>query len=151
MTARASLAIRLTSASESFAARRNANLGTPNPQSAQFAVVASGTALESLIAETTRRRDDGLAIRPAAASRAAVHVGFVESIAGSVSLSACTIDDGVIYRVATDEIVKDGVVTNNYMVDLRQVDTMWKVTSLRRVQQWEGVAGCAFASSDFPY
>jgi hypothetical protein len=58
----------------------------------------------------------------------------------------CSVNDGVLYRVATGEIVDDSVVTNSVEAVLRLVDGSWKVESTRLLQKWEGVAGCALSS-----
>jgi hypothetical protein len=134
-----------------FAARRAANAApTPNPESPQLADFASGEALASLRDETATRRDQGQAIRASTANAAQVRVGFVKVTGTTATVSACSVDDGVILVVATSAVVNDSVMTNNYRVELAQLDGVWKVTSIMRLQQWEGVAGCA-KSGDYPY
>ena len=56
------------------------------------------------------------------------------------------VTDGVIYRRGTGEIVDGEVYTQNIRGELQRVDGVWRVSSARLVQQWEGVAGCAHAS-----
>ena len=43
------------------------------------------------------------------------------------------------------------VLTHNYTIEMALVDGVWKVSRIVRLQQWEGVAGCALAESDYPY
>ena len=135
-----------------FDAREAANAGpSPDPTDPTLAEVASGEALESAIAETQRRLDDGRAIRPGEQALAETRVGTVQVEGATAQAAVCSIDDGVIYEVATGEVVNDDVVTHNYLVDLEQADDVWRVARVVRLQQWEGVAGCALAPGDFPY
>jgi hypothetical protein len=135
-----------------FAARVAANDAPgADPDDPVLAAVATGDALADLIAETTQRRDDGLAFRAGEQALAAVSVGFVEAGEITATVSVCSIDDGVIYRLDSDEVVNDAVQTNNYQVDLQLVGGVWLTSRVVRLQQWEGVAGCALAPGDFPY
>jgi hypothetical protein len=135
-----------------FVAREAANAApAPKPDSAQLAEFASGEALLSIRDETTRRRDLGQAIRASAANLAQLRVGFVTMTGTTATVAACSVDDGVIFEVATGRVVNDSVITHNYRIDLEQVGGVWRVSRIVRIQQWEGVAGCARSPGDFPY
>ena len=135
-----------------FAAREAANAApAPNPNSPQLAEFASGEALQSIRDETTRRRDQGQAIRASTANVAQLRVGFVTVTGSTATVAACSVDDGVIFEVATGRVLNDSVMTHNYRIDLEQVGGVWKVSRIVRLQQWEGVAGCARSPGDFPY
>lgn len=137
---------------ELFAIREAANdAPAPDPDDPAMATVATGEALQALVDETARRLDDGLAIRAGEAGLADIRVGFIEAAATTASVSVCSVDDGVIYRVDTGEVLNDAVATHNYQVDLELVDGVWLTNRVVRLQQWEGVAGCALAPGDFPY
>ena len=58
----------------------------------------------------------------------------------------CVVSDGVVVRRDTGEVVNDEVNTHNVQAELTRVDGVWKVSSARLLQRFEGVAGCALAS-----
>ena len=124
---------------------------TPNPNLQLLTDVATGDALQSVRDETGRRRDQGQAIRDGVQNLAAIRVGFVTVNGANATVAACSIDDGVIFEVASGRIVNDAVMTHNYRVDLEQLNAVWRVARVVRTQQWEGKAGCANALGDFPY
>jgi len=135
-----------------FDARATANAApAPNPDDPRLAEYASGEELAAVTANTAIRRDAGQAIRPGEAGLADIGVGFVSAAASSASVAACAVDDGVIYDLDTGEAVDDAVVTHNYQIDLELIEGAWKVSRIVRIQQWEGVAGCALATADYPF
>lgn len=135
-----------------FDARAAANAApAPNPDDPALANFAAGEELVAVTAGTEARRDAGQAIRPGGAALADVRVGFVTANTSSASAAACVVDDGVIFDVVTGTVVNDDVVTHNYQVDLELHDGTWKVSRIVRVQQWEGVAGCALSAADYPF
>ncbi len=135
-----------------FNARAAANAApAPNPDDPQLAKFAVGDELAAVVASTEARRDSGQAIRPGDEGLADIRVGFVDAGASGASAAACAVDDGVIYDLATDGVVNDDVVTHNYQIELELHDGVWKVSRIVRVQQWEGVAGCALSPADYPY
>ncbi len=66
----------------------------------------------------------------------------------TAELQDCVTNDGIVYRVATGEVVDSSVVTRSLSATMRLVDGAWKLADTRVLQEWEGVAGCA-QSSDF--
>jgi hypothetical protein len=135
-----------------FAARLVANAApAPNPDDPGLAEVASGRELEALVENTRTRLDAGQALRPGDEGLGEVRVGSVEVDGATASVAACSIDDEVIFDVATGEVVNDEVVTHNYTIGLELRGDVWKVTEIVRIQQREGVGGCALASGDFPF
>ncbi len=98
--------------------------------------------------ETRSNLEDALALRrpgpdPVRSSVKVVNVSGEEAV-----LQECVIDDDVVYRYTTGEVVNASVATNSVEATMRRVDGAWKLASTRLVQRWEGVAGCA-RSSDF--
>ena len=135
-----------------FDAREAASSGPrPDPTDPALAEVAASAELERLIQSIQDKVDAGQAIRPGEQALADIGVGFVEQAGDFATVAACSIDDGVIFDVATGDVVNDEVLTHNYRVDLALLDGVWKVTEIVRVQQWEGVGGCALATGDYPY
>lgn len=125
--------------------RQLANQAPPNPDHPSLSEYATGAQLENVISETRRRRDDGLAIRTPDNSVSRHDVRVIESSDTEATLQDCSVNDGVIYRVATGEVVNDDVVTQSIRATMRVVDGQWKLERATLVQEWPGVAGCALA------
>jgi hypothetical protein len=124
-------------------ARFAANTGTPNPDDPALGEFATGEQLETVIEETRQRRDDGLSLRTAEPSRTDHTVAVVSSTADRAELQDCFVNDGVVYRVATGEVVDDSVVTRNVAAVMVLVEGVWKLERATVIQEWEGIAGCA--------
>lgn len=123
-------------------ARFAANTGTPNPDDAALREFATGEQLETVIDETRQRRDDGLSLRTAEPSRTDHTVAVVSSTADRAELQDCFVNDGVVYRLATGEVVDDSVVTRNVAAVMVLVEGVWKLERATVIQEWEGIAGC---------
>ena len=135
-----------------FEAPEATNAGPePDPRDPRLEAVASGEALRAVRAETRRRAEAGQAIRPGQQGLAEIRVAIAQGGPESATVSVCSIDDGVIYVVESGEVIDDSVVTHNYLIDLVPADGVWTVDRITRLQQWEGVAGCALAPDDFPF
>ena len=135
-----------------FAARAAANAApAPNPKDPLLVASATGDALADVRAETTKRRDVGQAIRAGSGHVAQTRVGFVSVTGPAATVVVCSIDDGVTFEVATGRVVSDAVMTRSDRFDLEQSSDVWKVARVVRIQQWEGVAGCARSPGDFSY
>lgn len=128
-------------------ARTAANASPPNPDDPRLRELATGPQLVNVIAETKDRRVQGLAIRNAQPSIAQGRVR-VRNLHGDVAeIQECSVDDGIIYRPATGEIVNDEVVTRSVAATMRKVDGVWRLETTKVLQQWKGVAGCAKAEN----
>ncbi len=125
--------------------RFEANRHPVNPSDPRFGQYATGQQLDNLLTETRQRRDQGLAIRRPDQSVAQRRVKVVDVVSESATLHECSVNDGVVYRVATGQVVDDSVVTRSVVATMRRVDGTWKLAETRVVQQWEGVAGCALS------
>ncbi len=135
-----------------FDAREAANAApSPNPDDPRLAEFATGTELASVIEETTAKRDAGRAIRPGEGGLAEVRVGSVVFEEATGTAAVCSIDDGVVFEVASGDVIDNSVLTHSYTAELAFADGEWKVSQIVRLQQWEGVAGCALAAADYPY
>lgn len=124
-------------------ARFAANQEPVNPDHPSLREYATGAQLDNVIEETRRRRDEGLAFRWPEDSVHAHDVTVAESSPTEVILQDCSVNDGIIYRVATGEVVDDDVVTQNIRATMQLVEGVWKLARATLVQEWEGVAGCA--------
>lgn len=127
-------------------ARFAANSGTPNPDDPALRDFATGAQLDAVIAETRANLENGLAFRPAANPSDIQRVDVIQLEDDHAVVQECVVTDGVIYRRDTGEVVDGEVYTQNVRGELQRVDGVWRVSSARLVQQWEGVAGCAHAS-----
>lgn len=126
-------------------ARFEANTAPVNPEEPALREFGTGPQLENVITETTRNRDQGLAFRRPDDSVYERRVRVV-SVEGDVArLQDCATNDGIIYRVASGEVVDDSVSTRSIEAVMRRVDGEWRLESTRVLQEWEGVAGCALA------
>lgn len=128
--------------------RFEANREPVNPDDTRFIQYAADQQLENVLTETRQRLDQGLAIKRPNPSVYVRRVKLLDVDGDKATLQDCVTNDGVIYRVATGEVVDDNVVTRSLVATMRLVDGTWKLAETRMVQEWKGVAGCA-RSSDF--
>lgn len=126
-------------------ARLEANQAPPNPEHPALAEYATGPQLENVTDETRRRRDQGLAIRRPDNSRSRHDVRVISATPDEATLQDCSVNDGVIYRIDSGEVVNDDVVTQSIRATMRVVGGLWKLERASLVQEWPGVAGCAVA------
>jgi hypothetical protein len=126
-------------------ARLAANDNTPDPDDPALREYATGAQLENVIAETQQRREDGLALRAAQPSRSAHTVSVVSASGERAELQDCFVNDGVVYRPATGEVVDDRVVTRSVSAVMVFEGGTWMLERAAVIQEWEGVAGCALA------
>lgn len=129
-------------------ARFEANQAPPNPDLPALRDLATGEQLGKVVAETRRNAQDGLALRRPDPSVARSSVKIVKVDGDTATLQECVVDDGVVYRVSTGEVVDAKVATHNVEATMKRIDGAWRLAAARLVQRWEGVAGCA-ASEDF--
>jgi hypothetical protein len=126
-------------------ARLAANEVPPDPDDPALAEFATGPQLDNVVAETRQRLDDGLALRSADPSRTSHDVTVISQTADRAELQDCFVNDGIVYRPDTGEVIDDSVVTRSVSADMVLVDGVWKLERATVVQQWEGIAGCALA------
>ena len=127
-------------------ARFNANSGVPNPDDPALRDFATGRQLEAVITETQSNLDQGLAIDRAAEPLNFQRVTVVEIDGDRAVVQECVVDDGLIVRRDSGEVVDDSVSTHNVQGQMLRVDGVWKVSEARLLQKFEGVAGCALVS-----
>lgn len=130
---------------EFWEVRFEANSDPVNPDDPRFAAVATGPQLDNVITETRQRLDAGLALRRPENSVTERRPRVVEISGDVATIQDCSVNDSIVYRVATDEVVDDSVVTRSTTATMRLIDGQWRLESTREIQKWEGVAGCALA------
>ena len=132
---------------------RNSALAAPVPdpdESLQFDQFAEGEALSNLNEDVQGFYEAGRATRPGEEGLGDVRVGFVDARSSAASAVACEVNDGVLYEVATGNVVNDDVVTRELEIFLTMQDGVWKLESVRGIEQWDDVAGCALSPDDYP-
>jgi hypothetical protein len=126
-----------------WAARSAANAGTPDPNAPALAEFATGEQLAAVVEETQANLDQGLSIREADQPANFRRVRVVSIEGESAVVQECFVDDAVVLRRDTGEVVNNEVATHNVRGELERVDGVWKVARAELVQRWEGVGGCA--------
>ena len=124
-------------------ARTAANTGVPNPADPALAEFATGEQLQAVVAETQTNLDEGLAFRPAEQPADFQQVRVVSIDGDTAVVQDCRVDDEVVYRRDTGEVVNDAVATHNVRGELARVEGRWRLARAELVQRWEGVSGCA--------
>lgn len=126
-------------------ARFDANTEPVNPDDGRLADLATGAQLDNVREETRQRAEDGLAFRRPPDSITERRPRIVSVDGDTATIQDCAINDSIVYRVATGEVVDDTVATRSVTATMRLVDGQWRLESAREIQRWEGVAGCALA------
>lgn len=126
-------------------ARFAANSGTPNPDDPALRDFATGAQLDAVIAETRNNLQDGIALRPPDEPTNFQRVEVIEIDGDHAVVQECVVDDQVVIRRDSGEVINDAVATHSVRGELQRIDGIWRVSEARLVQRWEGVAGCASA------
>jgi hypothetical protein len=127
-------------------ARRAANTGTPNPGSPALSDLATGEELATVVRETQRNLEEGLTFQQREHPAGIRHVRIVQIDGDLAKVQECVVDDALLVRRGSGEVVDDTIATHNVLAELTRVGGQWQTSSVRLVQRWEGVAGCALAS-----
>lgn len=129
-------------------ARFSANQAPPNPDFPDLKNLATGEQLDQVVTETRERRDKGLAIRRPNPTVYERRVKLISTNGDTAVVQDCVTNDGIVYRVATGEVIDKKIVTRNLSAAMERVQGEWKLAKTSVIQEWEGVAGCA-RSADF--
>lgn len=133
---------------EFWQARFAANQPPPNPDAPALREYATGQQLEQVVKETRGNLAEGLALRRPGSAPIRSSVKLVKLAGDEATVQECVVDDDVVYRYTSGEVVNANVATNSVEGTMRRVGGVWKLAAARLIQRWEGVAGCAL-SSDF--
>lgn len=71
----------------------------------------------------------------------------VEIDGETATIETCNVDDGILYEPASGRVLNDKITTAHDRATMTLVGGTWKLTTRVQVEKWEGVAGCADASS----
>jgi hypothetical protein len=114
-----------------------------DPEFPGLAETSTGPALQQAQEQLTAYQITGRVGRYPQGS-IAEHRAEVVSVRGDeATVRDCNIDDGQLVIAATDEVVNDLVATVLFEASMVVEDGRWKVRSLKVVEKWDGVAGCA--------
>jgi hypothetical protein len=100
-----------------------------------------------VIAETQENLDAGRALQPSPNPVNFRRVTVVSVDGDSAVVQECFVDDGQVIERSTGRVLNDTVATHSVQADLIRVDGQWRVSAATLIQRWEGVAGCALATS----
>lgn len=117
----------------------------PNPDDAALREYATGAQLDHVIAETQENLDAGVEFRRANEPADFREVSVVSIDGDRALVQECVVNDNLVVRIGSGEVVDDSVATYNVRGDMQLVDGDWRLAAANQVQRWEGVAGCALA------
>jgi hypothetical protein len=117
----------------------------PNPDDAALREYATGGQLDHVIAETQDNLDAGVEFRRADEPADFREVSVLSVDGDSAVVQECVVNDNLVVRIGTGDVVDDGVATYNVRGDMQRVDGEWRLAAANQVQRWEGIAGCALA------
>lgn len=115
----------------------------PDPADPELRVYATGRAYDEVLTATQKNQREGITVRSPANSQARYEPEVVSTDGDNAIVRECSVDDGVVYEMATGRVINDAVVTRLSTIFLAREGGRWKVTTAQTDQRWEGVAGCA--------
>lgn len=111
-----------------------------NPMLQQF---ATGEALDSVFKAAQANRLEGKALRPPENSKAEHRAEIVSMSESEATVRDCAIDDILVVKIDSGEVLNDKVATQLRTATLRHEGGAWKVAYTKLEERWDGVAGCA--------
>lgn len=115
----------------------------PDETSPTLQTYATGEAYEAVFDATQTNRLGGQAVRLPEGSVSRREVEVVSLEADRASVRDCAVDDAVVVDLDSGEVLDDDVVTRLATGELVREGGGWKVSFTRVEQTWEGAAGCA--------
>jgi len=106
---------------------------------------ATGEAFKSVFEAAQANRLAGRALRLPENSKTEHRTKVVSIEDGKATVQDCSIDDGLVVKLDSGEVLNDTVKTRLVTSTLVQENGTWKVSTSRVEESWEGVAGCAVA------
>lgn len=119
----------------------------PNPADPEIPQRATGNRLVALIEALQRNAQEQTVIRLPEMALYEHNPEVVTLEADRAEIRDCSIDDGLLIRSTTGEVLNDVVATHLIESILRLEWGAWKVAESNIVERWEGVAGCALELS----
>ena len=124
---------------EAWAAATN----PPDPNFPGLAATRTGPALQAAVDQITAWRASGRVSHEPENSISENRVEVVSVNGEEALVRDCSIDDALVVIGATGEVVNDQVETALFEGSMVLEGDRWKLQSLKVVESWDGVAGCA--------
>ena len=115
----------------------------PDPDFPALTETATGDALADAVEQLRAWQLSGRVARAVGPVNEGVRVIGASPSPDGFLVRACHVNDDQVVVAATGQVVNADVVTRLYNVAMVQEEGRWKVSQLRVVERWEGVAGCA--------
>ena len=115
----------------------------PDPDFPALRETATGDALGDAVEQLRAWQLSGRVARAVGPVTEGVRVISASPSTDGVLVRACHVNDDQVVIAETGQVVNADVVTRLYSVTMVQEEGHWKVSQLRVVERWEGVAGCA--------
>jgi len=119
----------------------------PNPDSPALLATTIDPVLTEVRNLASSWKGFGQALRYPANSVHRIDTLSVEVAGNTATIETCNVDDGVLYEPATGKVLNDKVTTAHDKATMTLVDGSWKLATRAQLEKWEGVAGCAVATS----
>jgi hypothetical protein len=115
----------------------------PDPDFPPLRETATGQALADAVEQLRAWQLSGRVARAVGPVTDGVRVTGASQTTEGVRVRACEVNDDQVVVADTGQVVNADVVTRLYDVTVVQEADRWKVSQLRVIERWEGVAGCA--------
>lgn len=115
----------------------------PDPESPALAAVMADPMLAHVTQQVAHRRATGQAVKLPEGSRSSVSDVEITVSGDSATLTACVVDDAVVYDRASGRVLNDRVTSGWARAVVRRTPDGWRVTENRYTTQVEGSDGCA--------
>ena len=115
----------------------------PDPDFPALRETATGQALADAVEQLRAWQLSGRVTRAVGPVTDGVRVTGASLTTEGVRVRACEVNDDQVVIADSGQVVNADVVTRLYDVTVVQEGDRWKVSQLRVVERWEGVAGCA--------
>jgi hypothetical protein len=121
------------------------NREMPDPDDPLLARHATGETLESVRAAAARNRDEGIVTARPPDSVAQQWAEVISVDGDTAQIRSCEVDDRLVLNAETGEtLTPPHVSTLLVEATLVREDGAWKVARGGVVEEWDGIAGCAF-------
>jgi hypothetical protein len=114
---------------ETFVVATHEAAATNDPMLASFVASTTGVLLSTIRTTMAQRHASGLGSRPAVPTKSRGVVVSAAVNGDSAKVTACDVDDTVVYRLATGETVNDETATQRATARLERTDGVWKVAA----------------------
>lgn len=115
----------------------------PDQSSPVLREYATGEAFQSVFEAAQANRLAGRSLRLPEGSVTEHRAEVISIEGGEATVRDCAVDDVLVVRTDTGEVLNDAVATQLRTATLIQEEGSWKVSFTELEERWEGIAGCA--------